>query len=1251
MMSKSRKFIGFLFVLLIFILCPRDNFTAKEKHFFFLYYSPFKATKSLSKNERKALSIPPNAYNERFYELTMNPDLGYPTLSKKVELQNRLQSVKKQFNTKKIPGADDQNPWISIGPNNVGGRTRGALYDLNDVEKDRIIAGGVSGGIWINEDIDKGTSSPWTQVTGVPGNLAISVIVQNPNNHSVMYAGTGESYTGSDAMGNGIYKSTDYGQNWSMVFGNFTGTVNTAVNAAFSQVTVEGYFYINDLQVWDPTPLNTSNNDEYIFAAVGQGQDASNEYNEFYDMNNHGLYVSTDGGANWTKCNLPANSNGRSDHLNDIEVDPNNNKIWVSSTRNQFWDGGANFYSSTDGNTFMKVSPSFPTSTPGSNLTSSEIGRVEIAPSNDSQDTFYILLAKISFPTEAEIFKTTDGFTTLTKLNEPDDADVGISANDFTRGQHFYDLEIEVDPNNDDIVYLGGINLFRSTDGGSNWSQISKWSNNPNQNLLNISEVHADQHGIYFKPGDSDKGIVVNDGGVYYTSSFSTASGSDVFTSQESGFVTTQFYKVAQTPSDYNYDYIFGGTQDNGTLNLDNTSNFTGLTGSTEFTGGDGGFPYIDQVDTKYLISNYIYNDAVLLFNLSGTTYSNGSNYMYLSNSNDLDSSDDTEGDFINPGALDSNLDILYVNASKSSANSFKIRRFIDLDTNNPTDSYITGLPHSPSAFHVSSFTTSSTTLLVGTDMGEVLLITDANDNVNINASQIGNFIGSVSNLKFGSNENEIYITLYNYGVNNIYYSSDKGSNWSIKDGNLPDLPVLAIQPNPFDTNEVIIGTDLGVWKTTNFTAVSPSWSQSNNGATDVRVNDFEIRGNSLVNHRVVASTFGRGIFVGKFNSIDTTSPTVILSDTDPDNIVSISDVVTITATFSESMSATPTISFTGISSNQIMSATSSASQWIYSWTVSTTSVSSTTATVSGTDLAGNYYSGTDSITFSISTTVLDEESTNFINEDSDGDGIINSFDDCPNTPLGDKVGINGCSLFYLPASNFSISKTEKCAGENSINLVVQDDTVAYKVNVNGATSVSESFTGNSWSLDKLSAGVYYVCISVEGVNPSEFERCFELSINESDPLQVNSFFNKLDQTVSFDLSGGTSYEVTHNGKTTQTTSNKHTVILDKGINNISISTGIECQGMFENTYLNSYEVKYAPNPFNEVLQLYFGGKDNLIEIGIYSTNGQLIDYQTISLPFGVRNYTLETTNYKQGVYIVKVKSETLDQSIQVIKE
>ena len=234
---------------------------------------------------------------------------------------------------------------------------------------------------------------------------------------------------------------------------------------------------------------------------------------------------------------------------------------------------------------------------------------------------------------------------------------------------------------------------------------------------------------------------------------------------------------------------------------------------------------------------------------------------------------------------------------------------------------------------------------------------------------------------------------------------------------------------------------------------------------------------------------------------------------------------------------------------------------------------------------------------------------------------------------------------------NFFVSKIEKCAGENEISIAVVDTLVTYNVAISGAVNQTDSFSSSNWTLEGLSAGVYTICITVDGVSPLEFERCFEVTIEESDPLLVSSLYNKENQTVSFDLSGGSAYQITHNGKTTQTSSSKHTVQLDKGINNISISTGIECQGLFENTYLNSYEVKYAPNPFKEQLQLFIGGKDNLVEIGVYASNGQLIDYQTVSLSFGMRNYSLNTSSYKQGVYIIKVKGQTLDQSIQVIKE
>jgi len=79
--------------------------------------------------------------------------------------------------------------------------------------------------------------------------------------------------------------------------------------------------------------------------------------------------------------------------------------------------------------------------------------------------------------------------------------------------------------------------------------------------------------------------------------------------------------------------------------------------------------------------------------------------------------------------------------------------------------------------------------------------------------------------------------------------------------------------------------------------------------------------------------------------------------------------------------------------------------------------------------------------------------------------------------------------------------------------------------------------------------------------------------------------------------------------------------------------------------------VRYAPNPFNEELELYFGGEDQFINLGIYQSNGQLVDQQNISLPFGMRTYNLQTAQYKPGVYIIRIKGNTLDQSIQVIKE
>ena len=154
--------------------------------------------------------------------------------------------------------------------------------------------------------------------------------------------------------------------------------------------------------------------------------------------------------------------------------------------------------------------------------------------------------------------------------------------------------------------------------------------------------------------------------------------------------------------------------------------------------------------------------------------------------------------------------------------------------------------------------------------------------------------------------------------------------------------------------------------------------------------------------------------------------PTVTLTDTDSDNIVSGSNLVTITATFSESMAATPTLSLSGITSNAQMSATVSDSVWTYTWTVSGSTVTSTTLTVSGTDLSGNAYSGTDSITFTI-----DNSNPTLVSfTDNDTDNIVNNYTNVTLTAtfsgLTIPVTLNSIPSFFenqLPAASDSLIK------------------------------------------------------------------------------------------------------------------------------------------------------------------------------------------------------------------------------------
>ena len=824
-------------------LSDKSILTLRNQHAKYLANSPFKKTLRLSKVERKAIQLPPNKYYEREWELTMNPATGNPEPYKVLELQNKL---KEKGISARAPGDGVVgNDWIDRGPNNVGGRTRVVLFDPNDTNNQRVYAGGVSGGLWVNQNITDANST-WTLVSGVPSNMNISCITVDPRDSNTWYIGTGEQYTFGAAVGNGVYKTTDGGTNWVNVPVQLAGGSSFVFSS--TNTFLAGIYYINDIQAWD----NGTSTEVFIGVGAHLYGDASNPSN-WLGLQSAGLYRTTDDGSNWSRiesANMQFSFSSKTYYFipNDFEISANNT-LWMGTitTSGIGGSGGGRVFSSSDGATWSQITT----------LTTSN--RVELAVSSTNANKLYALTQGDG--TDPHIFSTTTAFSSTIELAKPSDADNGISSADFTRGQAFYDLVIEVDPTDDDIFYVGGIDLFRSDQGPSTnfsfeWDQISKWSNNANLNTLSCSLVHADQHAFTFRPGSNNEAVIGGDGGVYYASSLSTARNNDVFTAMNTDYNVTQFYYGGYGPSTSN-ELILAGAQDNGSQFVNGAS--AGANSSVEVFGGDGAYSTIDK-DGDYMIVSYVY-ESHTYFDLPYT----GNSYT-INN----DTSGD-EGDFINPAGLDHNLNIMYTNGTT------KINRYT-LGASSATKDQLSNalLDGNPTAFKVSPYTTLSTTLLVGTDNGELLKLTNANQaSANITWEDIsgGSFVGSISSVEFGATENDIFVTFHNYGVSSVWYTSNGGTSWKNKEGDLPDMPVKSLLQNPLARNEVIVGTDLGVWTSKTFNEDSPTWVSSTNGMSDVKVVDLDLR---TVDNSILATTFGRGTFTGQFTSA--TDPTFTIS-------------------------------------------------------------------------------------------------------------------------------------------------------------------------------------------------------------------------------------------------------------------------------------------------------------------------------------------------------------------------------------
>jgi len=851
MKNTSQNWLSTLLIIAITVLtysCDRKTEIEKsrETHKEFLENSPFAATKNLSKEKRKELRLPPNAYNEHLWELTMNPRLGIPTPFL-VDAANIQEGA---------PGTAS-TPWTERGPFNTAGRTRVAFFDLNDVganngdgvDYNRVFAGGVGGGLWVNENV-LSPSSSWTIVPGIAGDLSVNCYAIDPNDTQTIYIGTGEQYTLGAAVGNGVYKSTDGGLTWNNVNitpagpGNLSGT---------GSLFDSGIFFVNDIIVRD------NNGSSEVYVGVGSTVYATPNGNignpsNFLGSFNSGLYRSTNAGTTWNRIENPSMSytfSGVTAYVNpnDFEIGTDNTLYFGSIASQGIGQGGGRIYSSTNGLNWT-LEQTIP-----------QTDRVELATSSSNANLIYIAAEGAG---GADLYVSNNKLASITPLNEPNDADNSISPTDFTRGQAFYDLVIEVDPTNDQIIYAGGIDTFRSFNGGSSWSQISKWSENPNLNTLNVPFVHADIHELTFRPGNSDQAVIGSDGGVSYASSLSSASFSaGAVSNRNNGFNITQFYYGDIAATDVaDGDDLAGGTQDNGSQ-IVNDANASSLSTFFDPIGGDGAYTAIDGAGNYAILSVTSSTHFRVNWPIPANANINslfGSGQLYIINQGN-------GGDFINVAELDKNLDYFYANNRNfAGANSILQCQLFQNSSNctDLTNGLISG--SRPTAMKISPYTSISSKLFIGTANSRLIRVDNANSAFPTWTEITGNqFLGSVSDIEFGTTEQEIFVTMHNYGVQSIWYSNNGGITWSGKEGNLPDIPVKTILKNPLLNEEVIIGTEEGIFVTGDFNSISPNWIQTNNGMTSVRVVDLDLR---VSDNTILASTHGRGMFTGTFTTL-----------------------------------------------------------------------------------------------------------------------------------------------------------------------------------------------------------------------------------------------------------------------------------------------------------------------------------------------------------------------------------------------
>jgi Zn-dependent metalloprotease len=296
-----------------------------------------------------------------------------------------------------------------------------------------------------------------------------------------------------------------------------------------------------------------------------------------------------------------------------------------------------------------------------------------------------------------------------------------------------------------------------------------------------------------------------------------------------------------------------------------------------------------------------------------------------------------------------------------------------------------------------------------------------------------------------------------------------------------------------------------------------------------------------------------------------------------------------------------------------------------------------------------------DSDSLDATSTPLDSDNDGILNcfdEDDDNDGVLDIYDQCPNTTLGVNVDANGCEIFLLPANNFSVSVTSStCVGSQngSLSISAQNQEYSYTASISGQSSLILNASNNfEASISGLGAGNYDVCFTVAGVE--SYNQCFSVTVSEPVPLSTSAKIDLGNRSVDLSLNGSESYNILLNGAVIKTTASNLSLDLKPGMNYLSISTDLDCQGTYFEEIFVSEDVLAYPNPTEGMVQLYIGGSDDTVTLNIYDINSQNIINKSFEVSSS-RVIETDISRFKTGMYFFVLNGKTIKTTHKIIKK